>query len=33
VELSPEGFSLVPEALHAGRELDLAVTSRERVPA
>jgi len=34
VELSPEGFSLVPEALHATRELDLAVaTSRERVPA
>ena len=33
VELSPEGFSLVPEALHAGRELGLAVTSRERVPA
>ena len=33
VELSPEGFSLVPEALRAGRELGLAVTSRERVPA
>ena len=33
VELSPEGFSLVPEALHAGRELGLAVANRERVPA
>ncbi len=33
VELSPELFSLVPEALHAGRELGLAVASRERVPA
>ena len=33
VELSPEGFSLVPEALLAGRELDLAVAPRERVPA
>jgi sugar phosphate isomerase/epimerase len=31
VELSPEFFSLVPEALHAAREL--AVASRERVPA
>ena len=33
VELSPEGFSSVPEALRAGRELGLAVASRERVPA
>ena len=33
VELSPEGFSLVPGALQAGRELGLAVTQRERVPA
>ena len=33
VELSPEGFSSVPAALRAGRELGLAVTSRERVPA
>jgi len=33
VELSSELFSLVPEALHAGRELGLAVASRERVPA
>ncbi len=33
VELSPEGFSLVSEALRSGRELGLAVTSRERVPA
>jgi len=33
VELSPEGFSLVPEALRAGRELSLAVATRERVPA
>ena len=33
VELSPEGFSLVPEALHAARELVLAVAPRERVPA
>ncbi|MBA2616620.1 MAG: sugar phosphate isomerase/epimerase [Rubrobacter sp.] len=33
VELSPEGFSLVPEALRAGRELGLAVAPRERVPA
>ena len=33
VELSPEGFSSVPEALRAGRELGLAVTSREGVPA
>ena len=32
-ELSPEGFSSVPEALRAGRELGLAVTSREGVPA
>ncbi len=33
VELSPEGFSQVPEALHAGRELGLAAAPRERVPA
>ena len=33
VELSPEGFSLVPEALRASRELGLAVAPRERVPA
>jgi sugar phosphate isomerase/epimerase len=33
VELSPEGFSLIPEALRAGRELSLAVALRERVPA
>ena len=33
VELSPEGFSLVSEAIQAARELDLAVASRERVPA
>jgi sugar phosphate isomerase/epimerase len=33
VELSPEGFSLVPEAIRAGRELSLAVAARERVPA
>lgn len=33
VELSPEGFSQVPEALQAGRELGLAVAPRERVPA
>jgi len=33
VELSPEGFSLVPEAIQAARELDLAVAPRERVPA
>ena len=33
VELSPEGFSLVPEAIQAARELDLAVAARERVPA
>ena len=33
VELSPEGFSLVPEALSASRELGLAVAPRERVPA
>ncbi len=33
VELSPEGFSQVPEALHATRELDRAVAPRERVPA
>jgi sugar phosphate isomerase/epimerase len=33
VELSPELFSLVPEALHAARELSLEAASRERVPA
>jgi len=33
VELSPEGFTQVPEALHAGRELGLAVAPGERVPA
>jgi sugar phosphate isomerase/epimerase len=33
VELSPEGFSLVPEALQAARELSFAVAPRERVPA
>ena len=33
VELSPEGFSLVPEAIQAARELVLAVAPRERVPA
>ena len=31
VELSPELFSLVPEALHAARELSLAVAARESV--
>ncbi len=33
VELSPEHFSSVREALHAARELGLAVAPRERVPA
>ncbi len=33
VELSPEGFSLVPEALRAARELALAVAPGERMPA
>jgi sugar phosphate isomerase/epimerase len=33
VELSPEGFSRVPEALQAARELDSAVATRERMPA
>jgi sugar phosphate isomerase/epimerase len=33
VELSPEHFSQVPEALHAARELSLEAASRERVPA
>ena len=33
VELSPEFFPLVPEALHAARELSLEAASRERVPA
>jgi hypothetical protein len=33
VELSPEHFSQVPEALHAARELGLEPASRERVPA
>ncbi len=33
VELSPEGFSLIPEAIQAARELALAVAPRERVPA
>src|SRR5918998_3272262 len=33
VELSPEGFSSIPEALRSGRELGLAVTFREGVPA
>ena len=33
VELSPEHFSSAPEGLRAGRELDLAVASLERVPA
>jgi sugar phosphate isomerase/epimerase len=33
VELSPELFSLVPEALHAARELGLPVAPSERVPA
>jgi len=33
VELSPELFSLVPEALRAARELSLEAASRERVPA
>lgn len=33
VELSPEGFSQVPEALHTGRGIGLAVAPRERVPA
>src|ERR687893_981685 len=32
VELSPEGFSLVPEALRAGRDLSLAVAARGPVP-
>ena len=33
VELSPEHFSQVPEALHAARELGLEPASMERVPA
>jgi sugar phosphate isomerase/epimerase len=33
VELSSEFFSLVPEALHAARELGLPVAPSERVPA
>jgi sugar phosphate isomerase/epimerase len=33
VELSPELFSLVPEALQAARELSLEAASLERVPA
>ena len=33
VELSPEHFSSVPEALRAARELGLAAAQRERVPA
>jgi hypothetical protein len=33
VELSPEHSSSVPEALHATRELVLALAPRERVPA
>jgi hypothetical protein len=33
VELSPEHFSSVPEALRAARDLGLAVAHRERVPA
>jgi sugar phosphate isomerase/epimerase len=32
VELSPEGFSLVPEALHAARDISPAVAAREPVP-
>jgi sugar phosphate isomerase/epimerase len=32
VELSPEGFSLVPEALHAAKDLSLAVAARGPVP-
>ncbi len=32
VELSPEFFSLVPEALNAARELSLAVATREPLP-
>jgi sugar phosphate isomerase/epimerase len=31
MELSPEGFSLVPEALQAAREISLAVAAREPV--
>jgi hypothetical protein len=31
VELSPELFSLVPEALHAAREISLVVAAREPV--
>ena len=33
VELSPEHFSSIPQAIRAARELDLATTRRERVPA
>jgi sugar phosphate isomerase/epimerase len=33
VELSPEHFSEVPEALHAARELDLQTASREQMLA
>ncbi len=33
VELSPEGFSLVPEALHTVRRISLAVATREPVSA
>jgi sugar phosphate isomerase/epimerase len=33
VELSPEGFSLVPEALHTARRISLAVATREPVSA
>ena len=32
VELYPEGFSLVPEALHTARDISLAVTARGPVP-
>jgi sugar phosphate isomerase/epimerase len=32
VELSPEGFSLIPEALHAARDIIPAVAAREPVP-
>ena len=32
VELSPEGFSLVPEALHAAKDLSLAVAARGPAP-
>jgi sugar phosphate isomerase/epimerase len=33
VELSPEHFTSIPEAIRSARDLDLAATRRERVPA